>query len=279
VFLVSNETRVVAAIPNFNMAASLANLLPQVLKQGYDRVFVLDDGSTDDTVDVVRQFGDAVILVRSPRNLGAAANRNQILNHVRDDDLIHFIDADMDIAGVGNAAVARELAVRYAAMGVGVIGGLVRRLDGYQEPYNYGPVFSLRTNLGGGLPILIDRFRHQSRTARLLNSVAARSPRKWPRILDTPVAMETHWVHEGNMLVQARAFRSVHGYDGRMREHETQDFALKLRSLSIRTYFDPSIEVIHHHVDVRGKLRPKKQAEAAFYLLRKHGFRRYLTDR
>jgi len=48
-----NQSPVVAAIPNYNMADSLRKLLPQVLSQSYDGVFVLDDASTDDTVDVV----------------------------------------------------------------------------------------------------------------------------------------------------------------------------------------------------------------------------------
>ena len=47
---------VVAAIPNFNMAENLRNLIPQILAQRYDGVFVLDDASTDHSVDVVRDY-------------------------------------------------------------------------------------------------------------------------------------------------------------------------------------------------------------------------------
>ena len=94
----ASQPPVVAAIPNYNMAASLRELLPQVLAQSYDRVFVLDDASTDDTVDVVDSFGGDVTLVRSPQNRGAGANRNQIIDHVADGTIIHFIDADMDLA-------------------------------------------------------------------------------------------------------------------------------------------------------------------------------------
>ena len=127
---------VVAAIPNYNMAEYLLRLLPQVLAQGYQRVFVLDDASTDHTVDALREFGDAVTLVRSPRNQGAGRNRNQIIDHVDDETLIHFIDADMDLLTTDTASVIADLYARYAPVGVGVIGGLVRRADGTQEPYN-----------------------------------------------------------------------------------------------------------------------------------------------
>ena len=61
------ELPVVPAIPNYNMGDNLRRLLPQALAQNYDTVFVLDDASTDHSVDVVSEFGDEVKLVRSPR--------------------------------------------------------------------------------------------------------------------------------------------------------------------------------------------------------------------
>jgi N-acetylglucosaminyl-diphospho-decaprenol L-rhamnosyltransferase len=91
---------VVAAIPNYNMGENLRRLLPQVLAQRYDAVFVLDDASTDDSADVVRGFGDDVRFVRSDTNRGAGANRNQIIDQVPDGVLIHFIDADMEKHGI-----------------------------------------------------------------------------------------------------------------------------------------------------------------------------------
>ncbi|MGK2865430.1 MAG: hypothetical protein ACSLFA_02115 [Mycobacterium sp.] len=81
-------------------------------------------------------------LVRNARNQVAGTNRNQIIGHVDDDTTLHFIDADMYLATTDTAAVARELASRCAAMVAGVIGGLMPRLDGFQEPHDFGPVFS-----------------------------------------------------------------------------------------------------------------------------------------
>jgi N-acetylglucosaminyl-diphospho-decaprenol L-rhamnosyltransferase len=124
---------VVAAVPNYNMGEHLRKLLPQLLAQRYDRIFVLDDASTDHSVDVVNEYGDEVRVVRSPENRGAGANRNQIIDHVGDGMLIHFIDADMELKTADTAAVAREIAARYVNQGVGLIGGLVSRFDGSQE--------------------------------------------------------------------------------------------------------------------------------------------------
>lgn len=273
------ELPVVAAIPNYNMADYVARLIPQVLQQGYQRVFVLDDASTDHTVDVIREFGDAVTLVRSPQNQGAGRNRNQIIDQVDDHTLIHFIDADMDLCTADTATVAAEVFARYAPQGVGVIGGLVRRSDGTQEPYNYGPVFSLHTHLTGGFPPAIDRLRRRPRLARAVARVGRPAMKAWPKVLEEPTAVPTYWVHEGNMLVEAGVFRALGGYDPHIREHEAQDLAIRLQRKGIKRQFDPSIEVIHHHVDVRGRFRATKQFEAATYLIRKHGFKRWLTDR
>jgi GT2 family glycosyltransferase len=269
---------VVAAIPNYNMADYLARLLPQVLAGGYDRVFVLDDASTDHTVDVVGGFGDAVTLVRSATNQGAGRNRNQIIEQVDDSVLIHFIDADMDLCTPDAAAVAAELFAGYAADGTGVVGGLVRRADGTQEPYNFGPVFSLHTHLTGGFPPVIDRVRHRPQLAATVSRVGRGAMRSWPKILETPCAVRTYWVHEGNMLVSARVFREVGGYDGTIREHEAQDLAIRLERRGVPRWFDPGIEVVHHHVNVRGSFRIGTQLNTALHLVRKHGVRRWLTD-
>jgi GT2 family glycosyltransferase len=274
-----NQQPVIAAIPNYNMADTLRNLLPQVLAQGYDGVFVLDDASTDHSVDVVREFGDDVTLVSSGENRGAGANRNQIIDRVGDDALIHFIDADMDLDTVDIAAVARGMAAHYADQGVGVIGGLVSRLDGSQEPHNYGPSFSLAAGLTSWLPLVIDRFRNEPRYAGALRRLGA-SPvmKRWPNVIATPVPTRTYWLHEGNMLIYARVLRSIGGYNQQIRNHEAQDFAIRLEKQGVNRQFDPSIRVIHHYVDVRGNNRSKEEFEAVLYIIRNHGFKRWLTD-
>lgn len=272
------DLSVVAAIPNFNMADGLRNLIPQVLAQGYDRVFVLDDASTDHTAEVVSDFGDDVTLVRSPENRGAGANRNQIIDHVDDGVIIHFIDADMDLDTPEIPVVARELFERYAARGVGMIGGLVSRKDGSQEPLNYGPVFSVWGTLSGAY-VVVDRFRERPRAAAAMQRLVAPIAKDWPNILAPPTAAPAYWLHEGNMLVDSTVFRSLGGYDPILRCHEAQDLAIRLEKMGVNRQFDPSIRVIHHHIDVRGKNRSKWANEAVIYLIRKHGLVRFLIER
>jgi GT2 family glycosyltransferase len=274
----ASQPPVVAAIPNYNMADSLRELLPQVLAQSYDGVFVLDDASTDDTVDVVGSFGDDVTLVRSPQNRGAGANRNQIIDHVADGAIIHFIDADMDLETSETPTVAREVVARYAEEGVGLIGGLVSRRDGSQELDNYGAVFSLWGNSTALVQLMIDRIRRRPQLAGAIRKVLAPLVRQWPNILEPPIAAPAYWVHEGNMLVHSGLFKSVGGYDPALREHEIQDLAIRLEQIGVKRQFDPSIKVVHRDVDVRGVNRQRSVNKAALYLLRKHGLLRFFTD-
>ncbi|WP_235010300.1 glycosyltransferase family 2 protein [Mycobacterium sp. 3519A] len=272
------QSPVVAAIPNYNMATSLRKLLPQVLAQSYDGVFVLDDASTDDTTDVVASFGGDVTLVRSRHNRGAAANRNQIIDHVADGAIIHFIDADMDLQTTETPTVAREVVARYADTGVGLIGGLVSRADGSQELDNYGAVFSLWGNSTALVQLMIDRLRTtKPPLARALRKALAPLMTQWPNILEPPAPAPAYWVHEGNMLVRSELFKAVGGYDPALREHEIQDLAIRLDRIGVRRYFDPSIEVVHREVDVRGHNRQRSVNKAALYLLRKHGLIRFCT--
>lgn len=273
------RTPVIAAVPNFNMADSLGNLIPQLLTQRYDRIIVLDDASRDHSVDVVKGFGDDVELLRSRENQGAGANRNQIIGHVGADTIIHFIDADMDLKTRDTPNVARHVFGRYADRGVGVVGGLVTRADGAQEYCNYGAVFSLRGNLGSNGPRIVDGLRDRPRLARAVRRVAAGSMTGWPDVTETPTSTPVYWVHEGNMLIKAGVFEAIGGYDPQLRHHEVQDLAIRLHSRGVRTQFDPSIQVVHQHIDVRGKNRSKWAKQATRYLIRKHGLYRFLTDK
>lgn len=270
---------VVAAIPNYNMGDNLNRLLPQVLAQGYDDVYVLDDASTDDSAEVVRQFGGDVKFVRSPRNQGAGANRNQIIDCVDDDTLIHFVDADMELHTDRIPETAREVFARYAHRGVGLVGGLVCRHDGVQEPHNYGAVFSAWGGLTSGLPVMIDRLRDKPRIASAAQRFAAPLMKDWPNILATPAPAPAYWLHEGNMLVGSGVLRSLGGYDPALRCHETQDLAIRMEKRGIGRQFDPEIKVVHLHIDVRGKNRNRWANRAVRQLIRKHGLMRWLCDR
>jgi glycosyltransferase involved in cell wall biosynthesis len=86
--------RVSVVIPTYNSAAMVKEAIDSVLAQTYSdfEVVVMDDGSTDDTESVVRQFGDRVRYFKQ-ENQGVSAARNAGIKRSRGDYLA-FLDSD-----------------------------------------------------------------------------------------------------------------------------------------------------------------------------------------
>lgn len=83
-------------IPAYNAAAYIEQSISSALSQlGVDdEMIIVDDGSTDATIEVVKQLRDARIqLLCQPSNLGVAAARNRALKVVSG-DYVHFLDHD-----------------------------------------------------------------------------------------------------------------------------------------------------------------------------------------
>jgi glycosyltransferase involved in cell wall biosynthesis len=88
-----------AIIPTYNRSAVLPRALDSVLAQTRppDEVIVIDDGSTDDTADMLRQryaglFGERLRYVRQP-NAGVSSARNHGMRLARG-DFFAFLDSD-----------------------------------------------------------------------------------------------------------------------------------------------------------------------------------------
>ncbi|MFC7338099.1 glycosyltransferase family 2 protein [Haloferula chungangensis] len=81
-------------IPCFNREASIGRTLRNVLEQSRrpDEVIVVDDGSTDQSARIVREFGGRVTLIRQ-ENQGPGAARNRGLDASRG-DYVWFMDSD-----------------------------------------------------------------------------------------------------------------------------------------------------------------------------------------
>lgn len=262
---------VLAVVPNYNMGRHLKQLLPALLTHDYDGVIVLDDASTDDSVEIVRTFEPELRCVPSELNRGAPANRNRILDELDKPAIVHFLDADMELQTDQPAARARELVTRYAPDNVGVIGGLVLRPDGTQEPFNYGPRISGRTTIESAvIRRLLDRPRWGGAKASV-RAVMRLSQRGWPDPSVPPVPRKVFWSHEGNMVISSEAFRKVGGYDPAIPYHEIQDLSIRLETAGIGRRFDPSICARHLMIDVRGRNRRDHEREGKRRLRQRYG--------
>lgn len=83
-----------AVIPAYNAGKYVGRAIESVLAQTHkpDEIIVVDDGSTDDTAEVVQRFGDAVRFIRQV-NAGASIARNTGIEAATS-EWIAFLDAD-----------------------------------------------------------------------------------------------------------------------------------------------------------------------------------------
>ena len=82
-------------IPAYNASAWIAETIKSALAQSWPRkeIIVIDDGSTDDTFAIARQFSSHGVTVLTQPNLGAAATRNKLFSLSRG-DYVQWLDAD-----------------------------------------------------------------------------------------------------------------------------------------------------------------------------------------
>ena len=99
-------------ITAYNAEPWLAETLGSALGQTHPRteVLVVDDGSTDGTLDLARSFQDPRLRVVSQANSGACAARNRALAECTG-DLVQFLDADDLLAPHKIERQVRRLAV------------------------------------------------------------------------------------------------------------------------------------------------------------------------
>lgn len=82
-------------IPAYNAGLYIAETLDSVIRQSYPNleIFVVDDGSSDNTVAVARQYASAGLMVFEQKNSGACVARNLGLSKSAG-KYIQFLDAD-----------------------------------------------------------------------------------------------------------------------------------------------------------------------------------------
>ncbi|UCF87559.1 MAG: glycosyltransferase family 2 protein, partial [Nitrospiraceae bacterium] len=81
-------------IPTYNASKFMPNLLDSIFRQAVDdvEIVIVDDCSTDNTVQVVKQY--PVRVIQMEKNGGPARARNRGVEATRG-DIIFFLDSDV----------------------------------------------------------------------------------------------------------------------------------------------------------------------------------------
>ena len=90
----ASSSRVSVIVPTFNRARYLGQAIDSTLQQTFEahEIIVVDDGSTDETAEVVAKYGDRVRYLRTSN--GGVAHARNVGMSVASGDYLTFLDSD-----------------------------------------------------------------------------------------------------------------------------------------------------------------------------------------
>lgn len=272
--------RVIAAIPNFNMLSNLKPLLKSMLAESFDDVYLLDDASDDGSVEFVTAHFPGVKVLRGNRNVGAGGNRNRILPELSGDELVLFVDADLDVRSKGLVGIAQEW---FADEKVGLVGGLILAKAGRPMFWNYGPAMSPGHDHRNEVYDLVKaNSRVDSRAFKAVREMASQRGDTYNFEIQyaEPKSRRVDWVAEGLFAVRAGLFKELGGFDRRFRYHSDQDLGVRAKEAGYEVWFKPDIVARHLELDVRGEQRREEFRAGLFLYYKKHwGMSRRVFER
>jgi GT2 family glycosyltransferase len=272
--MASIKPNVIAVICHYNMVDTLERLLKQVTEQNYDQIYVLDDASTDRSIETLIQRYPNVMFELGTKNRGPGGNRNRILEvstTLPTDSILHFLDADVTLTSQATPTVLRKL---FKDSTNKLIGGLITTPDNKQMIFNYGPRLSLYGFLGGYLVVRLKQLSERSPAkaerfyARYHYFLSA-----WPNILKPAANRSVFWVAEANFAVPYRIYTKLNGFDARLGYHEIQDLAIRLERQGVDRFTSSAFTVEHPDIKLIQASRWLKQRKAELQLLGRYGIR------
>ena len=217
------------AIVNFNTRGHLRACLDSVLGEEPDEVVVVDNASTDGSVDLVRSKYPEVVLHANPTNRGYGAAANQAIASCRGGYVL-LLNSDTRLMPEALATLAAHMDRHPDAV---VVGPLLQRLDGSVERSYFpfpGTLSWLLENepivwLLPDLPVARERF-------------LCLTPPTTPRVVP--------WVKGAALLLRRTAFEAIGGFDeSYFMYFEEVDLCFRLRAGHGEVHFTPAATVVH----------------------------------
>ncbi len=200
-------------IPVMNRADELRRCLTSLTQLNYPQeklqIIVVDDGSSDDSPDVAREFG-SLLVPSGGTGRGPAAARN-VGASMATGEILAFIDSDCSASGNWLC----ELIAAFNDSAMAAVGGQVDGMCAESAVDRYEAVMS-SLSLGS-----------RERSGNL--------------------GTDTFYLPSCNLLVRSSAFRQASGFDDSMHVGEDVDLTWRLRDQGWTICYLPTGNVLHEH--------------------------------
>jgi glycosyltransferase involved in cell wall biosynthesis len=211
-------------IPTYNRAKSLERVLPSYLDQKYVReIIIVDDGSIDDTEEVIKKFDNKIHYIRHVGNNGLPAARNTGIKHATS-DFVFFGEDDIELFDecIQNL-VNSYIKLQNQDIKVGAVASKLLRKDNYSKLKGQKNVYAYMSPFTGEL--------------------------YFDYGIDSKETIEVPFAH-ASCLIPRKLFNEVGHFDsknyiGNYWREET-DFQFRLRRRGYKIFYEPKAVMMHH---------------------------------
>ncbi|MBC7236933.1 MAG: glycosyltransferase family 2 protein [Chloroflexi bacterium] len=216
-------------IVSWNTAELLADCLRSI-PSGLDgieaEIIVVDNGSTDGTLDLIAHDFPQIRLLQNHTNVGFARANNQGIGALGERNAPQYVLL-LNSDTVAKSGSLREL-VRFMEEhpDVGIVGPRLVRPNGKPQPYGFGHDPSLVYLINRGIKaLLLKRYLHD-----------------W----STDQVQRVDWVSGACLLIRREALSQIGPLDeGFFMYFEDNDWCLRVRQAGWHVIYYPKVEVVH----------------------------------
>ncbi len=213
-------------IVTYNSAGTIEECLCELAAAAFDTpeadIIVIDNNSTDQTLDIILQKFPSVTVIRNERNIGFGAAANGGARHAKG-EFLFLLNPD---TVVEKSLIRQIMSFEYESLDRSAVG--CQFIDRFGKPQ---PSSWRLPTLG---TIMVESFLPYNVSTRLLSGNAR-------------TIAPTEMVSGGCMILSRSLFDSLGGFDERFfLYYEDADLCLRLRRAGGRVLLNPEWKIFHH---------------------------------